>query len=182
MQLLAVQVVTLARLVAALVFATIAFQNVAHWVLIGIYGSAMISDLIDGGLAERLHARTFFGKILDLVSDKSLTIVSLLYAAARGISLTPLALLAAREIAVLGLRLIVVDGNQLLPTNRLFGGATALLTWGSTAALILAAGGTSAFSTLNKLYWFAAIVVTVNLALRIHASRERITASLTEGE
>ena len=54
----------------------------------------MCTDLIDGYLARRLEAETYLGKVVDLISDKSMTIVSLLYAAARGISIFPLALIA----------------------------------------------------------------------------------------
>lgn len=96
-----VDLISLARLVAALVFTLLAFQRVPLALLVSLYGMAIGSDLIDGYLARRLNAETYFGKVLDLVSDKSLTIVSLLYAAARGIPIFPLALIAAREIVTL---------------------------------------------------------------------------------
>src|SRR5262249_19872907 len=92
-----VQAITLLRLFAGLLFAALAFQNVPLMIVPILYGLAMCSDLLDGYVARRLDAETHLGKVLDLVSDKSLTIVSLLYAAARGINIVPLALIATRE-------------------------------------------------------------------------------------
>jgi phosphatidylglycerophosphate synthase len=100
----------LLRLVAGLLFASLAFQGVPLGLLAMLYLGAMLSDLLDGLLARRLHVESFVGRILDLVSDKSLTIVSLLYAAARGISMLPLAMIATREIIMIGLRLVTVEG------------------------------------------------------------------------
>ena len=70
------QSISLSRLLGALVFASLAFQNVPLWLVAAIYILAMCSDLLDGFLARRLAAISYFGKVLDLVSDKSLTIVS----------------------------------------------------------------------------------------------------------
>src|SRR3989442_9328400 len=76
--------ISLSRLLAALLFTSLAFQDVPVKLVAGIYIFAMCTDLIDGYLARRFKAGTYFGKVVDLVSDKSMTVVSLLYAAARG--------------------------------------------------------------------------------------------------
>jgi phosphatidylglycerophosphate synthase len=175
-----VQAVSLLRIVAGLLFACIAFQHVPRAVLLALYGSAMISDLVDGRLAIRLHATTHFGKVLDLVGDKSLTIVSLLYAAARGIALPPLAMIGTRDIVMIGMRLVAVGGSQLLPTNRVFGGMLAFVLWGNTLCLILTTKGTSAFDAEEVVYWLVALVFWANLVLRLKTSARRITASLDE--
>ncbi|MFL6334484.1 MAG: CDP-alcohol phosphatidyltransferase family protein, partial [Pyrinomonadaceae bacterium] len=70
-----VESISLARLMAALLFASLAFQDVPTTILAALYALAMCSDLIDGYLARRLNAETYFGKVMDLVSDKSLTVV-----------------------------------------------------------------------------------------------------------
>lgn len=175
-----VESISLARLVVALLFASLAFQDVPLTLLAALYAFAMCSDLIDGYLARRLNAETYFGKVVDLVSDKSLTVVSLLYAAARGIDLTPLALIATREIVVLGARLIVVDGSQLLPTNRLLGGVMALLLWGNTFFLVLSDKEGRIDRAINITYWVCALIFTINLAVRIYVSASRLRASVTK--
>jgi phosphatidylglycerophosphate synthase len=177
-----VESISLARLIAALLFASLAFQDVPITLLAALYALAMCSDLIDGYLARRLNAETYFGKIMDLVSDKSLTVVSLLYAAARGIDLTPLSLIATREIVVLGARLIVVNGSQLLPTNRLLGGIMALLLWGNTFFLLLTPTGEKIDRAINIIYWVCALVFTVNLVARVYVSGSRLKASVTKDE
>lgn len=177
-----VESISLARLMAALLFASLAFQDVPLTLLATLYALAMCSDVIDGYVARRLNAETYFGKVMDLVSDKSLTVVSLLYAAARGIDLTPLSLIATREIVVLGARLIVVNGSQLLPTNRLLGGLMALLLWGNTFFLVLSHRGEKIDSAINIIYWVCALVFTVNLVARVYVSGSRLKASVTKDE
>lgn len=82
----------------------------------------------------------FLGKIVDLVSDESLSIVSLLYAAERGVPLPPLGIIAVREVVSLGMRSVVVDGHQLLATSRLFGGIMAGRTASSALTVCLSRG------------------------------------------
>jgi phosphatidylglycerophosphate synthase len=94
----AANTVSLARLVAGLLFATIAFRPLPVAVPAALYAAAMVSDLIDGQIARRKRAESYIGRVLDLISDKSLTIVSLLFAAECGVSIVPLALIGVREI------------------------------------------------------------------------------------
>jgi phosphatidylglycerophosphate synthase len=176
------QSVSLSRLLAALLFASLAFQNLPVQILASIYIFAMCTDLIDGFLARRLNTETYVGKVLDLVSDKSLTIVSLLYAAERGIGFLPLALIAIREIIVIGLRLIVIDGVQLLPTSRIFGGIMALLLWSNTLFLVFIPKDSDLIQTADYIYWGCAIIFGVNLTVRIYMSRSNIIASLARDE
>lgn len=172
--------VSLFRLLAALFFACLAFQDVPLLLISSLYGFAMVSDMIDGYLARKLAAETYFGKIIDLISDKSLTVVSLLYAAERGIDLFPLALIAAREILMIGARLITVEGKPLLPTSRLIGGIMALLLWGNTLFLICIRGHFRWIMLSNLIYWICAIVLAFNLFVRVCTNIQRIKASLKQ--
>lgn len=171
--------ISLFRLLAALLFASIAFQGVPLTILASLYVVAMVSDLIDGYLARKLTAETYFGKVVDLVSDKSMTVISLLYAAERGIDLLPLALIAARDIVMIGARLIVIDGNQLLPTNKVLGGIMAFLLWGNTLFL-LTAKDARLIQLAGWIYWICAIIFILNLIVRIYVSAQRIKASSTQ--
>jgi phosphatidylglycerophosphate synthase len=177
-----IQFISLSRLLAALLFASLAFQNLSIQLLACIYGFAMCSDLVDGFLARQLKIETYTGKVLDLISDKSLTIVSLLYAAERGIYFLPLALIAIREIIVIGLRLIVVDRTQLLPTSRVFGGIMALLLWSNTLLLVFIPKNNDWVQITNYVYLGCSLVFAANLTVRIYVSRKRIIASIAKGE
>jgi phosphatidylglycerophosphate synthase len=168
--------ISLLRLFAALLFASLAFQDIQLTIVAGLYVFAMVSDLVDGYLARKLKAETYFGKVVDLVSDKSMTVVSLLYAAERGINLLPLALIAVRDIIMIGARLIVIDGNQLLPTNKVLGGIMALLLWGNTLCL-LSATDPILIRIAAWVYWGCAIIFIFNLFVRIYSSASRIKAS-----
>ena len=142
----------------------------------------MCSDLADGFLARRLRTRTYAGKVMDLVSDKSLTIVSLLYAAERGMDLLPLAVIATREIIMIGFRSIVIDKAQLLPTSRVFGGLMAMVLWSNTLFLVFQVGKTAWLEAVNRIYWGCALVFLANLLIRISRSHRRIIASVTRDE
>lgn len=174
-----VESISLSRLLAALLFASLAFQDIPVLLVSGLYLFAMCTDLIDGYLARRLKAETYFGKVVDLVSDKSLTIVSLLYAAARGVSVFPLALIAIREIIMIGARIITVEDKQLLPTSKIVGGSLALLLWGNTLFLVTAKDA-HLVRIANNIYWACALIFTLNLLVRIYMSAHRIKVSVTQ--
>jgi phosphatidylglycerophosphate synthase len=167
------------RLVSALLFACLAFQRAPLWIPGTLFAVGMVTDLLDGALARHFRASTFFGKILDLIGDKSLTVVSLLYAAERGVSLLPLGIIAIREMISLGMRSIVVDGSQLLATSRWFGGVMAGLLWGVTLALVLTGSGRPAPTYINALYAGCAGVFAVNLIGRLWRARGPIRVSLS---
>jgi phosphatidylglycerophosphate synthase len=173
-----VELITASRLLAGLLFASLAFQHVPRALLVGLYGFAIGTDLLDGFIARRLRAVTYLGKVLDLISDKSITIVSLLYAGARGIDLLPLAFIGSREIISLGARSILVDGLPLLPSNRLLGGFMALMVWGSTMVLILTKPKTQLASVVNILYWLSGVVFVLTMFVRICSNAHRIKAFL----
>ncbi|MDT4896718.1 MAG: CDP-diacylglycerol---glycerol-3-phosphate 3-phosphatidyltransferase [Acidobacteriota bacterium] len=176
-----VESISLSRLLAALLFASLAFQDVPILLVSGLYVFAMCTDLIDGYLARKLKADTYFGKVVDLVSDKSMTIVSLLYAASRGISVFPLSLIAIREIIMIGARIIVVEDRQLFPTSRILGGLLAFLIWGNTLFLVLTTD-VNLVRIARDIYWACAIVFTLNLLARIYKSAHRIKASVIQDQ
>jgi CDP-diacylglycerol--glycerol-3-phosphate 3-phosphatidyltransferase len=171
--------VSLLRPFAALLFASVAFQRAPLALVLSLYGIAMGSDLVDGFLARRFRATSYFGTVLDLVSDKSLTVVSLLYAAARGINILPLSLIATREIVMIGMRLITVNGTALFQTNRAFGGVMALALWGNTLLLILVGTGHFLLRLIGTVYWGCALALMMNMIARLLASRQRLRAALS---
>jgi phosphatidylglycerophosphate synthase len=172
-----VQSISIARLCATLVFAALASKDVSVALLSWIYVLAVASDILDGYASRKLKAETDFGRIMDLVADKALTIVSMIYAGSRGIDLLPIALIASRDIIMIGMRLVTVGGAQLLPTNRIFGGIMALLLWGNTLFLISAKPEGHLLQVANGIYWTCAMIFVANLLARLYASGPRIKAA-----
>jgi phosphatidylglycerophosphate synthase len=175
-----VDAISLSRLVAALVFACLALQHVPTFVTASVYAIAMMTDALDGFLARTLSSTTYLGKVVDLVSDKSLTIVSLLYASSRGMDIVPLSIIAVRDMIMIGARLIVVRGTQLLPTSRFVGGILAFAVWGNTLLLVVSRDARDEYQFVNLGYWLCALFAAANGAVRIHRSFSRIRASSEE--
>src|ERR1044072_243038 len=174
----AVQSISLFRPIAILCFASMAFSQAPVRLLLWLYAFAITSDLMDGYLARKLDAVTFFGRVLDLVADKSLTVVSLLYAAKRGIDLLPVAVITTRDVIMLGLRLVRIDGKQILPTNRIFGGSMATILGLNTLVLLYA--NSNSLRLPNAVYWASAIIFAANLVGRLHASAPQIARALLD--
>ena len=175
-----VQSISIARIFATLLFVGLAFRNTRPLLLISVYAFAAVTDLIDGYASRRLNVVSDLGKVVDLVADKSLTAVSLLYAAASGVHVLPIALIATRDIVMIGMRLVVLDGDQLLPTNRLFGGMMATLLWGNTLLLVVAKENPQLFFWVNGTYWVCALIFGLNLVARLRASAGRIKKASME--
>jgi phosphatidylglycerophosphate synthase len=171
-----VQSISCFRIIATLVFAWFAFKGNEGVLVSALYLSAMVSDLADGFLSRKLDAATHFGKILDLIADKSLTIISLLYAASRGVDLFPLAIIAVRDLVMIGMRLVIIEGEQLLPTSRVIGGTMASVVWGTTLFVVYAQHSHLIWIA-SLVYWCCAIFAGVNLAVRLYNSADRIVVA-----
>lgn len=170
--------VSLFRLLATLLFAALLLLNVPNVFLALTLGLAGFSDAIDGYLSRALGAETKLGKVLDLIADRAVTAVSLLYASARGVDLLPLAAIGIRDLVAIGMRLIEIDGRQVLPTSRSFGGATALFLWTTTIYLVLQSGSGPVGAGIRWAYWTCAAVMVLNIATRIWSSRGRLANAL----
>lgn len=82
------------------------------WAL-GVFVAAALTDVLDGFLARRYHQITDFGKLMDPLADKLMTLSVMATLLIRGIiSWQPLALLALKE-------LIMLVGGLLLYNRRI---------------------------------------------------------------
>lgn len=171
------QLISAARLVATVAVAILIQVGGPLGLAIGLYAVAALSDLIDGYMSRRLHAVSHFGLVVDLVADKSLTVFSVIYASGRGIDVLPLTVIALREVVMIGLRLVVVDDRQLLPTSRFFGGLTAGTVWIATFLLLLDVRLGPELMAARLAFWCVAAAYAVNLGLRLHTSEGRLRAA-----
>lgn len=82
------------------------------------YGTAAITDLIDGRLARKYGLVTNFGKFLDPIADKMLVMAVLLCFADKGwIDMIAAFVILAREFIVSGVRLIVAGEGVVVPAG-----------------------------------------------------------------
>jgi len=81
---------------------------------------ACVTDYLDGYIARKQHIVTNFGKFADPVADKILTLTMMVALLARGdYYWWATAIVAARELAVDGLRLVAVNQGIVIPAGRL---------------------------------------------------------------
>lgn len=84
-----------------------------NWLLAAIvFAVASITDFLDGQIARRQHLVTNFGKFADPLADKLLVMTALIFLT--GFNVVPAWMTAAiviRELAVTGLRTLIVENN-----------------------------------------------------------------------
>ncbi|CAK1221428.1 CDP-diacylglycerol--glycerol-3-phosphate 3-phosphatidyltransferase [Fructobacillus evanidus] len=83
------------------------------WVLAAIvFAVACMTDFLDGQIARRKHLVTNFGKFFDPLADKLLVMTALIYLTAfHQVPAWVTAVIVIRELAVTGLRTLVVENN-----------------------------------------------------------------------
>ena len=85
------------------------------WLALAVFIIASLTDYVDGQIARRCNQVSDFGKFLDPLADKLLTIAAMTMFCEWGImSAWALMLVLAREFAVTGLRLIAVGKGKVI--------------------------------------------------------------------
>ncbi len=95
----------------------------ADWAALFLFLSAALTDYFDGALARRWKQVSNFGKMLDPIADKAMTIVALVMLAIlyQGATLfvIPAMIIIFREIFISGLREFLGSKSASLPVTRL---------------------------------------------------------------
>ncbi|MFQ5438848.1 MAG: CDP-diacylglycerol--glycerol-3-phosphate 3-phosphatidyltransferase [Paracoccaceae bacterium] len=139
---------TILRLLAAPILIAVFLifpRPVADWLGVGLFAFAAITDFVDGHLARRWQQTTAFGRMMDPIADKAMTILALvlLVNLLSGIRvsiggtgydeatlvLIPAAAIMFREVFVSGLREYLGSSAASLPV-------TTLAKWKTTAQMV----------------------------------------------
>ena len=82
---------------------------------LAVFAVAAFTDFLDGYLARKNNQITVFGKFADPVADKLLVLCSMIVLAEHGLMPSwPVCIVAARELAVDGLRLVASGKGQVV--------------------------------------------------------------------
>ena len=85
------------------------------WVSLGIFIVASLTDFVDGYIARHYNQTTDFGKFLDPLADKLLTIAAMTLFCEWGVfPAWALMIVLTREFAVTGLRLVAVGNGTVI--------------------------------------------------------------------
>lgn len=89
--------------------------NLWMWLSLGVFILASITDFIDGEIARKLNQISDFGKFLDPLADKLLTIAAMAMFTEWGMMPAwALMIVLSREFAVTGLRLVAVGKGKVI--------------------------------------------------------------------
>ena len=87
----------------------------SNWVALGIFIIASITDYADGYIARHYNQITDFGKFMDPLADKMLTMAAMCWFVQNGEMWGwVLALVLLREFAVSGMRLVAVEQGRVI--------------------------------------------------------------------
>lgn len=164
---LLVQIVTLSRGVACIVFACIARPPGYRILASAIYIYATVSDAIDGWLARKLACCTPGGAALDWFGDKYLNFVSMLYAYSSGMNALPCIMVVLRDLLVQAFRDVRVGHASLFRPRRGVGILTTLPVRAATLLLLLRDPTSLHWSAIESLFWLAGLTSLICLILAV---------------
>ena len=122
------------------------------WVALGIFILASLTDYIDGQIARRCNQVSDFGKFLDPLADKLLTIAVLTIFCEWGwLPAWALMIVLTREFAVTGLRLVAVGKGTVIAAARSGKIKTASTMIGLSALMI--------FTHNTFLFWLVTAII-----------------------
>ena len=108
---------TIFRILLIPVLVALEMTALYPWAL-AVFLLAALTDFLDGYLARKNHQVTVFGKFADPVADKLLVLCAMIVLCAQGrISAVWVSLVAARELAVDGLRLVAAGKNRVVSAS-----------------------------------------------------------------
>lgn len=128
--------------------------NLWMWLSLGVFILASITDYVDGQIARKFNQVSDFGKFLDPLADKLLTIAAMVMFCEWGsFPAWALMIVLTREFAVTGLRLVAVGKGKVIAA----GWSGKVKTFSTMVGLCVM----MAFPSVSELGWIVLGVIVV---------------------
>lgn len=114
---------TLSRMIMIPFFIASFYLPTQYWYLVAsfLFILAFVTDLLDGSIARSRNMITDFGKFMDPIADKLLTLSALVMLSSVGKTISPVItiIILGREFIVSGLRLVAASGGKVIAASWL---------------------------------------------------------------
>jgi len=132
------------------------------WLALGVFIIASLTDYVDGQIARKCNQVSDFGKFLDPLADKLLTIAAMVMFCEWGkMSAWALMLVLAREFAVTGLRLVAVGKGKVIAAG-----------WSGKIKTASTMIGLCVMMAFPAVGWIATTVVAVIIVTTVYSGFE----------
>jgi len=166
---------TMSRLLGVVVISLIYFifknEIWASYLILALFCLSSFTDFLDGYLARKNNLVTNFGKLMDPLADKLLVIVSIICLIDANVIIYPwtLIIIVARELFVLGIRMIALESGGNVIAASLSGKAKTVTQMVSLIILFLyRALSLNNVDTFTKvLWWIGSILFYVSVVLTL---------------
>ena len=136
--------------------------NLWMWIALGIFILASITDFVDGYIARKYNQISDFGKFLDPLADKLLTIAAMVIFCQWGmIPAWALMLILTREFAVTGLRLVAVGKGNVIAAG-----------WSGKVKTASTMVGLCVMMAFPHVSWIAIIVTAIIVVTTVYSGVE----------
>ena len=129
-------------------------SNLCMWLSLGVFVIASLTDYLDGHIARKYNQVSDFGKFLDPLADKLLTIAAMtMFCEWGAFPAWALMIVLTREFAVTGLRLVAVGKGKVIAAG-----------WSGkvkTASTMIGLCVLMGFPTVQALQWVVMAVIVV---------------------
>ena len=159
--------ITLARVVLIPIYMLFMYMSGGQpgswmWAAFGLFVVASLTDFLDGYIARKYNQVSDFGKFLDPLADKLLTIAAILMFCEWGqVPAWALMIVLTREFAVTGLRLIAVGKGTVIAAG-----------WSGKVKTAASMIGLCALMVFPCVLWLCWTVVSVIVATTVYSGIE----------
>ena len=132
------------------------------WIALGIFIVASLTDFVDGYIARNYNQTTDFGKFLDPLADKLLTISAMcMFCQWGSFPAWALMIVLTREFAVTGLRLVAVQKGNVIAAG-----------WSGKVKTASTMVGLCAMMAIPGVAWLNALVIAVIVVTTVYSGVE----------
>lgn len=158
---------TILRVLLIPIFMFVFFlDNSYHvWLALAVFVIASFTDNLDGYLARRNNQITTFGKLMDPLADKLLTMAALicfLKAEVRYVNEWVVMIILARELIVTGIRLIALGENKVIAASNL-GKAKTVVQFITIIAIMVDMILPLSYNSVDVIFWLVLLTVILTV-------------------